>query len=121
MEQVEKLVTWNPISWLAWVLSLPIRILAWVISTIRARLYDPESIICPACGFRGDKGTNGKTMRINFVRTQGAEKAAIQHTCFRCGCNEIYSKIFSPADTWLPKQENLQLAKLKQAAAKEQL
>lgn len=103
----------NPFSWIA----LPIKGLSWIVTQVRARLYDPEKITCPACGFRGDSGTNGKTCSIKFVRTMGNERAAIQHTCFRCGCNEIFSHVYAPAGMWLPKVEDRKVAEAKAIVA----
>lgn len=108
-------VTTNPISWISWILALPIRGLAAIISFIRERNYDPEEAICPACGFRGDDGTAGKTCRIHFVATSGIERGAIQHTCFRCNA-DYFSHLFRPAEHWLPKQEDVQAARIKQVA-----
>lgn len=89
-----------------WVVALPIRLVAWAIATTRERLYDPEKDICPGCGFRGDRGTGGKTCIIRFVRVDGPEKASIEHTCLRCEA-KFYSKIFWPAEKWLaPLDEN---------------
>jgi predicted RNA-binding Zn-ribbon protein involved in translation (DUF1610 family) len=103
---------------LLWILALPIQILAFVISWVRASKYNPEKITCPACGFRGDSGTNGKSCTVTFVRVVEKEKAALRHTCFRCGCNEIYSSLTYPANNWLPATTQDQQEKLKQAAAK---
>ena len=120
MEDVQKL-DFNPITWIIWGLVLPIRGISWIITTIRARRYDPEKVICPACGFRGDSGTGGKTCRVSFKRTTGIERASIQHTCFRCGCNEIFSQLFLNPDKWLIREEEQRLAAIKRAASKEVL
>ena len=120
MEQTEKLVTFNPISWVAWILALPIRFIAWIIATVRSRMYDPEQIVCPACGFRGDSGTANKTCRISCVRTSGPEKAAIEHSCFRCNA-KFYSKLFSQAQGWMPPLDENRAAMIQKAAAREEL
>lgn len=88
---------------------------------VRVRLYDPEKITCPACGFKGDAGTNGKSCNIKFVRTMGNEKAAIQHICFRCGCDEIFSHVYVPADKWLSKAEDRKVAEEKAILARTEI
>lgn len=110
-----------PIGWLAWIISLPIRGTAWLVATIRASKYDPEKLICPGCGFRGDSGTGGKSCYVKFTRTMGNERAAIQHMCYRCGCEEIFTKLYVPAEKWLPQYKADQAAKIKEASAKEAL
>lgn len=110
-----------PIGWISWVIALPIRAITWTISTIRARNYDPEQLVCPACGFRGDSGTGGKSCMIKFIRTTGQDKASIQHMCFRCGCDEIFTSLFLPGQKWLPSFNADQAAKIKEASAREAL
>lgn len=102
----------NGVAVVAWVVALPLRATAWIIVSIRARLYDPEKVVCPACCYRGDSGTNNKTCTIKFVRTSTQEKGAIEHTCLRCSAN-FYSKIFLEADKWLPQ---LTTSKIEKAA-----
>lgn len=86
-----------------WLIALPIRAFAWFVTTIRTRRYDPEKLVCPACGFKGDSGTNNKSCRIQFTPTTGNERAAIQHFCFRCGCDKIFSRVLVPADKWMAR------------------
>lgn len=100
---------------LVWTVSIPIRATAWTITTIRARLYDPEEDICPACGFRGDRGTGKKTCTIKFVRTETPEKGAIEHTCLRCAA-QFYSGVFLPANKWLPPLDEDRAAKVQKIA-----
>ena len=88
---------------IAFILALPIRMFTWVVVKIKTHNYDPEKIVCPACGFKGDSGTDGKSCMIRFVKTVGNERGAIQHQCFRCGCQEIHSNLFVRADKWLRK------------------
>src|SRR5271157_5443246 len=64
-------VLFSPITLIAYILSLPISVFTWIVITVRARRYDPEKEVCPACGFKGDKGTDGKTCRIEFTATVG--------------------------------------------------
>jgi len=96
-------VIFSPISVLAWLLALPVKAFTWAVVKMRTRRYDPEKEICPACGFKGDSGTNWKSCRIEFVRTAGSERAAIQHFCFKCGCDKHYSKLRMPAEKWMAK------------------
>ena len=88
---------------LAWIVAFPFRLFTWFVTKLKTRAYDPEKMVCPACGFKGDDGTNGKSCAVRFVRTKNNDRANIQHHCFRCGCDEIFSKLFSPADKWLPR------------------
>lgn len=88
-------------------ISLPVNLLAFVLEKIRWHRYDPEKVICPGCGFRGDSGTNGKTCRIRFIAFgSGFEEnqAGIQHTCFRCGNDRWYSQTFVAAEKWIAKK-----------------
>ena len=87
---------------IVWLLTLPIKVFTWLIVKIRTRNYDPEKRICPGCGFRGDSGTNGKVCSIKHTATQGPERAANEHSCFRCGAT-YYSKLFIEADKWIPR------------------
>ena len=96
-------VIFSPITVLAWLLSLPIRAFTWIVITVKTRRYDPEKRVCPACGFRGDSGTDGKTCRVEFVDTTGPERAGLQHFCFKCGCDRHISPLFLKADAWLPR------------------
>jgi ribosomal protein L37E len=95
----------KPFLWImqgvSWVIALPIRIFTWVVVKIRVRTYDPEKVVCPACGFRGDSGTSGRTCRVKFIETAGSEKAALQHICFRCGNDKWASKLYAPAEKWM--------------------
>ncbi len=101
-----------------WILALPLRILAFLISWLRRRRYNPERAMCPACGFKGDKGTGNNSCRINFIRTNGPEKAALQHICFRCGCDFYTAKMYQPVDKWLPKESISPVERIKEAAKK---
>lgn len=89
-----------PIKAVAWVISLPIRGFVWVASL---KKNDPERTICPGCGFRGDSGTGGKSVVLNFRETQGAERAAIQCTCLRCGNNKFFLPVYAKVETWMAK------------------
>jgi hypothetical protein len=57
-----------------WILSLPIQILASAITWIRARRYDPEKVMCPACGFKGY--TDKRTSTIKFTRDNGPRESS---------------------------------------------
>lgn len=103
---------------IAWLLSLPIRFLDIVIRWIRRRRYDPERVMCPACGFKGDKNTGKISCRLNFIRTGGNERAALQHICLRCGCDFYTTNFYLPADKFVPKQAITPDEKLKEAAKK---
>lgn len=76
------------------ILVSPLNFLSWLIETIRRKRYNPEKEVCPGCGYR--------QCTIKFVRTMGEEKAAIQHCCYRCGCDEFYTPLFRKAQGWLP-------------------
>lgn len=97
-------VAFSPIALVAWLLAQPIKAFSWVVIKIRTRRYDPEKIQCPACGFRGDSGTGGKAARVVFAKTNGNERAALQHFCFRCGCDKLYSPLVTKADKWMAKE-----------------
>lgn len=101
----------NPILWLSTILSLPIRLLSWFILRVRTRRYDPEKTVCPACGFRGDNGTARKACSVHVVKTSGAERVALCHTCFRCGA-DYFSAVLIPAEKWLPKSDDSKAAQV---------
>src|SRR5205085_7331254 len=66
-----------PVKWVAWVISLPISFITWVI--VKIKNHDPkigDHVKCPACGFTGSNG--GPSVTLHFTRTIGPEKAAIQ-------------------------------------------
>lgn len=88
-----------------YLLILPVKAFTWAVVAIKTHRYDPEKRMCVACGFKGDSGTDGKSCRIAFVVTSGIERAAIQHICFRCGCDKQFSKLVVPADKWIPKKD----------------
>ena len=100
MEQIVTDRIFFPIKVISWLISLPIRATAWVIETARKRYYDPEAIVCPGCGFRGDSGTNKKSCSILFVRVAEPHRAMIEHTCFRC-YSKSYSPTFRKAKDWV--------------------
>lgn len=85
------------------VLAFPITALAFIISAVKRRNYDPEKVVCPGCGFKGDSGTYGKTCRIVYYPVAGAEKAVNKHSCFRCGA-DFFTPLFLAADKWAAKQ-----------------
>lgn len=87
-----------------WILALPLNLFASFLAWIKARRYDPEKIVCPACGFKGDDRANGYSCWIRFERVDEPNRGIIRHTCFRCGCNEIYSKPAYPVEKWLAKE-----------------
>ena len=111
-----------PIRAVAWFVAIPIQFATWVVTTIKRRTYDPEKIVCPSCGFRGDSGTNGKTCTVRFIQVQGGDGYALQHTCFRCGCDKIYTKLYYSSSRWMnPNATAIEFERLKQAAARETL
>lgn len=95
----------------AQIVASPIRLLAWMILKIKERTYDPEKIVTPCCGFRGDSGTNGKTCAINFMLTTSSDRANIQHTCLRCGCDKIFTKTYRKTDDWLAREVKVETQK----------
>ena len=92
-----------PLRWIAVILALPINFVASITEIVRKRRYNPEKVVCPGCGFKGDNGTDNKTCRIAHTLTGGPEKAVNEHTCFRCGAL-YYTSLFLPAEKWLAKQ-----------------
>lgn len=103
-----------PIRLVFWIISLPIRLIGWLASRIRA--YDPEKTICPACGFKGEKATAYRSCSIRFIRTEGPEKGALLCNCFRCQCT-YSTKLFAPADKWLNPLVITKEERLKKVAA----
>jgi len=101
---------------LSWIFAFPIIVLNKSIRWVRKRRYDPEKTVCPACGFRGDNGTDRKSVTVRFVRTFGPEKAALKFTCFRCSCEFYTAQMFLPIDKWLPKEAITKDEKVKEAA-----
>lgn len=101
-----------PVKLLSWLVALPIRFMAWMIDLLKTRNYDPEKVICPGCGYKGEKGSSWKTCRIEFKRTSGPERASLEHSCFRCGAL-FYSKLFTPVEKWFNPP---QVDKVKDAA-----
>lgn len=112
-EQTE--ILFAPLVGLAWILSLPIRMLAWGIAKVRTQTYNPEKAICPACGFKGDHG--GNSCIIRFTRTK-EYKGAIEHDCLRCGAL-YYSKLFLAAEKWISPLQASQVAKIQEATEKQ--
>jgi hypothetical protein len=104
----------------AWGLALPIRATAWTILTIRRRRYDPEKVICPGCGYKGEKGSNYKTCQIQFTYTTGPELAMIQHSCLRCSA-PFFSHLFRPAKGWVGITLQDKAAQVKAAIARGEL
>lgn len=103
-----------PIRWGAWLLSLPIQTTSWIIITVKTHRYDPEKRPCPACAFKGDSGTGKKSCKIRFTRTNGKDKANLEHVCFRCSA-EYYSGLAIPADKWLGNITQAEMLKAESA------
>jgi hypothetical protein len=106
-----------PLRVISWILALPIDLISWMISTVRLKRYNPEKVICPGCGYRGERGSGGKTCRIRFTMTTGLERAHIEHTCFRCGA-AFYTNLFLPADKWVVSEPVVKAEQVKQVVAK---
>jgi hypothetical protein len=119
-DQLTQVNYWNPITILAWILALPVRLLAFIVLTVRARRYDPEKLVCPCCGFRGDSGTNHKTCRVEFRETVSKEQGHLEHTCFRCHA-PFYTNTLRPVEEWHGVTLQDRAAKIRQAARKEAL
>ena len=100
-----------------WTLALPIRTTAWIILTIRRRRYNPEKVLCPGCGYRGEEGSNYKTCRIEFTPTTGPELAAIKHECLRCSA-PYFTPLFRPGKDWITTPLQDQVARVREAVAK---
>jgi hypothetical protein len=103
LSEREKSFLLFPITAIAWLLAKPIQVFTWVIVKVKTHTYDPEKVICPACGFKGDSGTGGKSCWIRFMPTKEKERFAIQHICFRCGCDKYFSNLAKKADNWIPR------------------
>ena len=91
----------SPITWIVGVLSFPLRFFAFVVSKIR--VYDPEKAMCPACGFKGDSGTGGKSCSVMCVKTNDAARYALQHICFRCAC-AFYAPVLTKVEKWAARE-----------------
>lgn len=105
---------------ISWVFSLPIRVAAWSILTIRRRRYDPEKVVCPGCGYRGERGSSYKTCQIQFTPTNGPEQAAIGHSCLRCNA-PYFTPLFRPAKDWINISFQDRAAKVRATIAKGEL
>jgi len=95
-------LTINPLIWISWILSLPLRFFTFVVVSYRRhqlKNYDPTKDPCPACGFRGDKGTAGAACRVQTRKTMGPEKLGLWHECYRCSA-EYWTNILTKADAW---------------------
>lgn len=94
--------------WISSILASPINLLTSIVLKIRLRKYSPEKRPCPACGFRGDSGTYGKSCKVECIDTAGQERKALKHTCFVCGA-EYASKTLQDPSKWAlnaPKPSN---------------
>jgi hypothetical protein len=105
---------------IAWTLALPIRGIAWTIITIRRRRYNPEKVLCPCCGYKGEKGSDYKTCIVEFTQTTGPEQAALKHSCLRCSA-PFFTRTLLPASQWVGTTLQSQLARVKAASAKGEL
>lgn len=92
-----------------WLLSFPVKTFTRYTIERKRKKYNPELITCPACGYRGDKRSDFKSVNVEFKRTLGEEKGALECTCFRCGAQPLMP-LYSPADKWLP---NISIEELK--------
>lgn len=88
----------SPVTIISWILAQPIRLFGYIVKKVR--VYNPEKDVCPACGFKGDSGTGGKSCLVSCVKTTGPEKAALQHICFRCTA-QFHTPIVVKAEKWL--------------------
>ena len=93
-----------------WSLSVFINLFVQFKKKRDAKKFDPELILCPACGYRGDKRSNFKIMSVKFQRTRGPEKAALECTCLRCGA-QPFVPLLKEADKWLA---NISIEELKE-------
>jgi hypothetical protein len=91
----------SPLTWIAWLLSLPIRVFTFVV--VRVRKYDPEKALCPGCGFKGDSGTNGKSCSVMCVEINEASRAALRHICFRCAAI-FWTPCITDPRKWMAKK-----------------
>lgn len=107
-----------PVKVIAWILSLPVRGFTWVALRF-SKPYDPETAICPGCGYMGEKGSNYKTCRITCVATTGVEKASLESDCLRCSCI-FYQPVFDKnVDRWrAPRATQDQATRIREANAK---
>lgn len=105
---------------ISWVLALPLRGAARTVIYIRRRRYDPEKILCPACGYKGERSSNHRSCTITFTLISGKEKAAIKHTCLRCSA-PFFSGLLYPADKWIGSTIQTEMSRLKEVTAKKEL
>lgn len=107
-----------PVKIVAWLLSLPIRLLDLLVKKLR-KPYDPERVTCPGCGFSSRRGS--QTCRISIAITIGPEKAMIEHDCLRCSA-VFYTKTYKKVDEWMsPNVAQDTVAKVKEAQARQVL
>lgn len=88
---------------ISWAVQRPILGIAWLIRLCGRRISAykannariSEHTKCPACGYKG--------CRVNFVPTQGAERAAIRQDCLMCGAFwHVHTLV--PAERWVAIQ-----------------
>lgn len=90
--------TLAPLKFLFWILSLPLRLFAVIVN--KMKVYNPEKLTCPGCGFKGDSGTGSKSCRIRLVGVKGStQEVMLRHTCFRCDAS-FYTKTFVNSKEW---------------------
>lgn len=105
----------SPFRALFWILALPVRLFTYI--NRKFKVYDPEKTVCPACGYRGEKGSSYRSCTVRFIRTSGAEKAALMCTCLRCQCKYATGVFNKNVDSWLPTLVITKEEQVKQVAA----
>jgi hypothetical protein len=97
-EALKRVDYYSPLTLIVWLLSLPIRLFTFIVT--RIRVYNPEKDICPACGFKGDSGTGGKSCLVTCTPVTSTERVALQHICFRCTAH-YYTPVLTKAVKWM--------------------
>ena len=92
----------SPLTWISWIISIPINLFSWVVEKVR--IYDPEKTLCPGCGFKGDKGTGGKSCTVKCTEVSDSVRYVLGHTCFRCGAH-YFTPVLVKADLWAAKEQ----------------
>ena len=99
------------------ILVAPINAIAWIITELKIRNYNPEKRPCPSCGYKGEKSSGGIACLVLTVSVSAPKSKALRHSCLRCSA-EYYSPTLTDPAKWASQDSPLdKVAKAKAAAA----